>query len=172
MEPSISFAPDVVRDERVKILRAVRPLAPEDVLRETVRGQYGAGAMGGKPAPAYRAEKGVAPASNVETFVALKLFVDNWRWADVPFYLRTGKRLPRRVTEVVIQFKRAPFVLFRETDVSHIEPNATVVVTFSGPFGCSLLSDSIASVIDSLANTSRAVRNSSSPCSVRIRPRA
>ncbi|HVR10752.1 MAG TPA: glucose-6-phosphate dehydrogenase [Thermoanaerobaculia bacterium] len=127
MEPPISFAPDVVRDERVKILRAVRTLAPEDVLRETVRGQYGPGAVNGKPAPAYRAEKGVSPSSNVETYVALKLYVDNWRWADVPFYLRTGKRLPRRVTEVAIQFKRAPFILFRETPVEQLEPNILVL---------------------------------------------
>ncbi len=127
MEPPISFAPDVVRDERVKILRAVRALAPEDVLRETVRGQYAAGTIGGKPAPAYRAEKGVSPTSNVETYVALKLYVDNWRWADVPFYLRHGKRLPRRVTEVVIQFKRAPFILFRETPVEQLEPNVLVL---------------------------------------------
>jgi glucose-6-phosphate 1-dehydrogenase len=127
MEPPISFAPDVVRDERVKILRAVRPLAPEDVLRETVRGQYDAGTVNGKPAPAYRAEKGVSPTSAVETFVALKLYVDNWRWADVPFYLRTGKHLPRRVTEVAIQFKRAPFILFRETPVEQLEPNLLVL---------------------------------------------
>src|SRR3984893_905125 len=107
MEPPISFDPDVVRDERVKILRAIRPLTPEEVLVDTVRGQYGEGVVDGKPVPGYRQEEGVSPTSNVETFVALKLFVDNWRWADVPFYLRTGKRLPRRVTEVVIQFKRA-----------------------------------------------------------------
>jgi glucose-6-phosphate 1-dehydrogenase len=123
MEPPISFAPDVVRDERVKILRAIRPITPEEVLRETVRGQYGAGVIDGKPVPAYRAEEGVSPTSPVETFVALKLYVDNWRWADVPFYLRTGKRLPRRVTEVVIQFKRAPFILFRETSVEELHPN-------------------------------------------------
>ncbi len=127
MEPPISFAPDVVRDERVKILRAVRPLAPEDVLRETVRGQYDAGVVKGKRVPAYRGEKGVSPTSSVETFVALKLYVDNWRWADVPFYLRTGKQLPRRVTEVAIQFKRAPFILFRETPVEQLEPNMLVL---------------------------------------------
>jgi glucose-6-phosphate 1-dehydrogenase len=127
MEPPISFAPDVVRDERVKILRAVRPLAPEDVLRETVRGQYDAGVVKGKQVPAYRGEKGVSPSSTVETFVALKLYVDNWRWADVPFYLRTGKQLPRRVTEVAIQFKRAPFILFRETPVEQLEPNVLVL---------------------------------------------
>ena len=127
MEPPISFAPDVVRDERVKILRAVRPWDPEDVLRETVRGQYDAGVVNGKQAPAYRAEEDVSPTSNVETYVALKLFVDNWRWADVPFYLRTGKRLRRRVTEVAIQFKRAPFILFRETPVEQLEPNLLVL---------------------------------------------
>ena len=128
MEPPISFEPDVVRDERVKILRAVRPYAPEDVLRETVRGQYGAGETeDGKPLPAYRDEPGVSPTSNVETFVALKMYVDNWRWADVPFYLRTGKRLPRRVTEVAIHFKRAPFILFRETPVEQLEPNLLVM---------------------------------------------
>jgi glucose-6-phosphate 1-dehydrogenase len=128
MEPPISFEPDVVRDERFKILRAVRPYAPEDVLRETVRGQYGAGETeDGKPSPAYRDEQGVSPTSNVETFVALKMYVDNWRWADVPFYLRTGKRLPRRVTEVAIHFKRAPFILFRETPVEQLEPNLLVM---------------------------------------------
>jgi glucose-6-phosphate 1-dehydrogenase len=127
MEPPISFAPDEVRDERVKILRAVRPLDHEGVLRETVRGQYGPGVVNGKPVPGYRAEKGVSPTSNVETYVALKLSVDNWRWAGVPFYLRTGKRLPRRVTEVAIQFKRAPFMLFRETPVEQLEPNLLVL---------------------------------------------
>jgi glucose-6-phosphate 1-dehydrogenase len=127
MEPPNSFAPEVVRDERVKILRAVRPIPPEEVLRHTVRGQYGAGVVDGKPAPAYRAEHNVSPSSPVETFVALKLHIDNWRWADVPFYLRTGKRLPRRVSEVVIQFKRAPFMLFRDTPVERLEPNRLVL---------------------------------------------
>jgi glucose-6-phosphate 1-dehydrogenase len=123
MEPPISFDPDVVRDERVKILRAIRPLTPEEVLVDTVRGQYGEGVIDGKPVRGYRQEEGVSPTSNVETFVALKLFVDNWRWADVPFYLRTGKRLPRRMTEVAIQFKRAPFILFRDTPVEQLHPN-------------------------------------------------
>ncbi|MDP9120780.1 MAG: glucose-6-phosphate dehydrogenase [Acidobacteriota bacterium] len=127
MEPPISFAPDVVRDERVKILRAIRPIDPEDVLRSTVRGQYGPGTVDGKPVPAYRAEPHVSPQSPIETFVALKLSIDNWRWADVPFYLRTGKRLPRRVTEIAIQFKRAPFILFRETPVEQLEPNVLVL---------------------------------------------
>jgi glucose-6-phosphate 1-dehydrogenase len=127
MEPPNSFAPDVVRDERVKILRAVRQILPEDVLSHTVRGQYGAGLADGKPVPAYRAEPGVSSTSAVETFVALKLYVDNWRWADVPFFLRTGKRLPRRVSEVVINFKRAPLLLFRDTPVEQLEPNRLVM---------------------------------------------
>jgi glucose-6-phosphate 1-dehydrogenase len=127
MEPPHSFAPDDVRDERLKVLRSVRPIQPEQVLRDTVRGQYGAGVAGDKPVPAYRAEPNVAPDSAVDTFVALKVFVDNWRWADVPFYLRTGKRLARRVTEVAIQFKRAPFMLFRETPVEKLEPNTLVL---------------------------------------------
>jgi glucose-6-phosphate 1-dehydrogenase len=127
MEPPISFAPDVVRDERVKILRALRPISPEEVLRDTVRGQYGPGMIDGKLVPGYRSEPNVAPDSPVETFVALKLSIDNWRWADVPFYLRTGKRLPKRVTEVVIQFKRAPFILFRETPVERLQPNRLVL---------------------------------------------
>ncbi len=127
MEPPISFAADVVRDERVKVLYAVRPLSHEDVLHQTVRGQYGPGLIDGHEVPGYRAEKNVAPASAVETFAALKLYVDNWRWADVPFYLRTGKRLPRRVTEIAIQFKRAPFQLFRGTAVEHLSSNLLVL---------------------------------------------
>jgi glucose-6-phosphate 1-dehydrogenase len=127
MEPPISFAADVVRDERVKVLYAIRPLSPEEVLRETVRGQYGEGVLEGRAEPAYRAEKNVAPDSHTETFAALKLYIDNWRWADVPFYLRTGKRLPSRVTEVAIQFKRAPLQLFRGTGVEHLSSNVLVL---------------------------------------------
>ncbi|HKH47685.1 MAG TPA: glucose-6-phosphate dehydrogenase [Thermoanaerobaculia bacterium] len=127
MEPPISFAADVVRDERVKVLYAVRPLSHEDVLHQTVRGQYGPGMIDGHPAPGYREEKGVSPTSNTETFAALKLQIDNWRWGDVPFYLRTGKRLPSRVTEIAIQFKRAPFQLFRGTAVEHLSSNLLVL---------------------------------------------
>jgi glucose-6-phosphate 1-dehydrogenase len=127
MEPPVSFAADTVRDERVKVLSAIRPLSPEDVLRSAVRGQYGEGVSDGENVPAYRAEKGVAPASNVETFAALELFVDNWRWADVPFYLRTGKRLPKRASEIAIQFKPAPLMLFRETSVESLKPNLLVI---------------------------------------------
>ncbi len=132
MEPPISFAADAVRDERVKVLSAIRPLSQEDVLRHTVRGQYGEGLIrgdqsDGERVPAYRAEKSVAPDSTTETFAALELFVDNWRWADVPFYLRTGKRLPKRATEIAIQFKRAPLMLFRDTPVERLNPNTLVL---------------------------------------------
>jgi len=127
MEPPISFAADAVRDERVKVLHAIRPLDQEDVLHHTVRGQYGDGVVNGERMPAYRAEKNVDPKSTTETFVALELFVDNWRWADVPFYLRTGKRLPKRTTEIAIQFKRAPLMLFRETPVEKLNPNLLVL---------------------------------------------
>jgi glucose-6-phosphate 1-dehydrogenase len=123
MEPPISFEADAVRDEQEKILRAVQPLSSEEVLTRTVRGQYGEGEVGGERLPAYRAEPKVAPDSVTETYVALKLFIDNWRWADVPFYLRTGKALPERLTEIAIQFKRAPFILFRKTPVDHLSPN-------------------------------------------------
>ena len=127
MEPPISFEADAVRDEQVKILRALQPLTPQEVLSRTVRGQYGEGMLGGERVPGYRAEPNVAPDSNTETFVAIKLLIDNWRWADVPFYLRTGKRLPKRITEIAIQFKSAPFVLFRQTPVERLTPNRLVL---------------------------------------------
>jgi glucose-6-phosphate 1-dehydrogenase len=127
MEPPISFQADAVRDEQSKVLHAITPISPEDVLTRAVRGQYGEGTAGGEHAPAYRAEPLVDPHSNTETFVALKLTLDNWRWADVPFYVRTGKRLPKRVTEIAIQFRRAPFVLFRDTPVDTLAPNLLVL---------------------------------------------
>jgi glucose-6-phosphate 1-dehydrogenase len=127
MEPPISFGADAVRDEQAKILHAMQPMAPEDVLTRAVRGQYGEGQTDGQPAAAYRTEPHVDPASQIETFVALKLSIDNWRWADVPFYIRTGKRMAKRVTEVAIQFRRAPFVLFRDTPVENLAPNLLVL---------------------------------------------
>src|ERR1700728_3305969 len=127
MEPPVSFDADVVRDEQAKILKALSPMSDEEVLTRTVRGQYGEGMEGDSRVQAYRAEPYVAPKSRTETFVAMKLFLDNWRWADVPFYLRTGKRLPQRATKIVIQFKRAPFVLFRKTAVDQLEPNRLVL---------------------------------------------
>ena len=127
MEPPVSFDANVVRDEQTKILRAIQPMSEEEVLRRAIRGQYGPGMDGNTKMAGYRQEPMVAPDSRTETFVAMKLYIDNWRWADVPFYLRTGKRLPKRVTEIVIQFKRAPFVLFRQTGVDKLEPNRLVL---------------------------------------------
>ena len=127
MEPPISFEANAVRDEQAKILHAIQPFTSEDVLSKTVRGQYGEGTMGGQRVPAYRAEEGVPADSRTETYVAMKLLIDNWRWAGVPFYLRTGKRLPSRNTHVVIEFRRAPFVLFRETQVQDLMPNQLVL---------------------------------------------
>jgi glucose-6-phosphate 1-dehydrogenase len=127
MEPPASFGADAVRDEQAKVLRSIQPLAPEEVLARAVRGQYGAGAIGKQPVAAYRSEKTVASDSTTETFVALKLLLDNWRWADVPFYLRTGKCLARHVTEIAIQFRRVPFVLFRDTPVERLHTNRLVI---------------------------------------------
>jgi glucose-6-phosphate 1-dehydrogenase len=127
MEPPISFSSDAVHDEQSKILHAVQPLSAEDVLRYAVRGQYGAGEINGERVPGYRQETGVPADSKTETFVALRLLIDNWRWAGVPFYIRTGKRLAARHTEVAIQFKRAPLVLFRDTPVSSLKPNQLVM---------------------------------------------
>lgn len=122
MEPPVGMDADAVRDEKVKVLRALRPIPPADVACCVVRGQYQAGASQSLPVPAYRAEPRVAPTSVTETFVALRAFIDNWRWAGVPFYLRCGKRLPRRLTEIAIQFKQIPISLF-ERERSVIEPN-------------------------------------------------
>jgi len=127
MEPPISFEADAVRDEQAKILHATQPLDPEEVLTHTVRGQYDAGAVEGEQVPAYRSESNVAPDSRTETYVALKLQIGNWRWAGVPFYLRTGKRLAKRVTEISIQFRQAPLLLFRDTPVERLRTNRLVI---------------------------------------------
>lgn len=125
MEPPISFSSEDVRNEKVKVLHAVQPLDRDDVPRYVVRAQYDADEAG--KLPAYRQEPNVAPDSRTETFVALRLFIDNWRWGGVPFYLRTGKRLARRVTEIAIAFKCAPLVLFRGTPVACMNPNILVL---------------------------------------------
>jgi glucose-6-phosphate 1-dehydrogenase len=127
LEPPISFDADEVRNKQAEILHAIQPLSPEEVLTSTVRGQYGEGMYNGQRVPGYCSEPDVAPDSNTETFVALKLQIDNWRWAGVPFYLRTGKRLAQRATEIVIQFRRTPFVLFRNTTVKNIETNRLII---------------------------------------------
>ena len=127
MECPVSFDADAVRDEQAKVVHAIQPLSNEAVLAQTVRGQYGEGVLAGQRVPAYRAEEGVAPDSRTETFVALRLMIDDWRWADVPFYLRTGKRLAQRFTEIAIQFRRPPFMLFRRTTVSQLQPNRLIL---------------------------------------------
>jgi glucose-6-phosphate 1-dehydrogenase len=123
MEPPSTLAAEAVRNEKVKVLDAIRGMSPEQVLRDTVRGQYGAGEVEGRKAPAYRAEPGVSATSQTETFAALKLLVENWRWAGVPFYVRSGKRLPRRDTQISIQFRRPPLLLFEDVGVERIDPN-------------------------------------------------
>ena len=127
MESPNSFAADAVRNEKTKVLEAIRPLDFEDVRRNVVRGQYGPGHINGVPVQGYRAEPGVDPHSRTETLVALQLEIDNWRWAGVPFYLRTGKRMARRTTEIAIQFKKPPFALFRDTPVDILNPNVLIL---------------------------------------------
>jgi glucose-6-phosphate 1-dehydrogenase len=122
MEPPISLAADAVRDEKVKVLRSLRPMERSLVQENVVRGQYGRGFVRGEDVPAYRDEPDVARDSRVETFLAMRVFVDNWRWSGVPFYVRAGKRLARRVTEIAIQWKRVPHTLFRAPD-GGISPN-------------------------------------------------
>jgi glucose-6-phosphate 1-dehydrogenase len=130
MEPPVAFEADAVRDEKLKVLRSLRPL-PEDpaaLARLVVRGQYGAGSVSGDTRIPYRQENGVAPDSNVETYVAMKLFIDNWRWAGVPFYLRAGKAMPKRVTEIAIHFKKAPHTIFpRGAERLDAEPNVLTI---------------------------------------------
>ncbi len=123
MEPPPDFDAESIRNEKVKVLRALHTPGPDDV----VRGQYGPGWVEGVEVPGYRQEEGVAPDSTTETFVAAKLFVDNWRWADTPFYVRTGKRMPRRETTIAIQFKRAPHPPFEEGAADGLRPNVLLV---------------------------------------------
>src|SRR5215813_2828332 len=126
MEPPISLSANAVRDEKIKVMQAVRPISRDQVSEVVVRGQYTAGAVAGKHVPGYREEKDVAPASRTDTFVALKLYFDNWRWADVPFYLRSAKRMPKRVTEIAIHFRKAPLQLFKSAQ-REMEPNVLVI---------------------------------------------
>ena len=128
MEPPNSFDADAVRSEKAKVIEAIHPMSAEDVERNVVRGQYTAGAMKEQgQVAAYTDEPNVAPDSKVETYVAVKLAIDNWRWAGVPFYLRTGKRMASRKTEIVIHFKQAPFAMFRATPVESMTPNVMVL---------------------------------------------
>ncbi len=139
MEPPVSFEANAVRDEQAKILQAIQPFSPDDALHKAVRGQYGEGKSDaftrddsehrdnltpkGVTLAAYRGEEKVSPSSSTETFAAMKLSVDNWRWADVPFYIRTGKRMPAKHTSIVVQFQKAPFTLFRDTPVERLRTN-------------------------------------------------
>ncbi len=127
MEPPINFTADAVRDETGKVLKALRPLSRQEVAEATVRGQYAEGWIDGQPAPDYRSEPNVAQDSTTESFAALRLFIDNWRWAGTPFYLRHGKRLPARLTEIAVQFKPAPHLPFASGDTAALEPNVLVL---------------------------------------------
>ncbi len=138
MEPPIGFDSHSVREQKVQVLRSIRPMTPEEVAERTVRGQYGPGAIDGKPVAGYREEPGVNPKSRTETFVAVEFNVDNWRWAGVPFYVRAGKRLANQLTEIAIHFKRTPQALFARSpgDVHHnvitmrIQPNEGISLNF------------------------------------------
>ncbi len=123
MEPPVGFEANAVRDEKVKVLHAIPTLDEVEVRRNTVRAQYGPGLINGQLVPGYTQEPKVDPNSTTETYVALKLEIDNWRWAGVPFYLRTGKRLAKRVTEINIEFRRPPFMLFKNTNITELQPN-------------------------------------------------
>ena len=123
MEPPIAFDPDSPRDQKVQLLRSIRPMTKKEVAARTVRGQYGPGTVEGKPAAGYRQEPDVAPNSTTPTYVAVEFRVDNWRWAGVPFFVRTGKRLSSRATEIKVHLKRTPEALFAHSPDSHVEPN-------------------------------------------------
>jgi len=127
MEPPNSFDADDVRSEKAKVIWALHPMSDADVEKNVVRGQYAAGSMKDGPVPAYVDEPDVAKDSEIETFIAMKLMIDNWRWAGVPFYLRTGKRMSVRNTEIAIHFKQAPFAMFRDTPVDKLTPNVMVL---------------------------------------------
>lgn len=127
MEPPAAFGADAVRGEKAKVVGAIRPWSASEALANSVRGQYAAGEVGDKELPGYRQEDRVAPDSTTETFVALKVMVDNWRWVGVPFYLRTGKRMSVRDTEIAICFKPAPYAQFRDTEVDRLRPNYLVI---------------------------------------------
>ena len=123
MEPPVTFSADAVRDEKVKVLRALQPIHVEGDHCDAVRGQYAAGTVDGKTVPGYREEEGVAKDSGTPTWAAVRLMVDNWRWQGVPFFIRSGKRMPRRVTEIAIQFRKPPHLMFPLPDGEGIEPN-------------------------------------------------
>lgn len=126
MEPPVAYDAESVREEKVQVLRSITPLSREDVAQRVVRGQHGPGEIDEEPVGGYREIDGVDPESTTETFVALELRVENWRWAGVPFFVRTGKRLARTITEIAVHFKRTPHSIFRQTDES-VEPNVILM---------------------------------------------
>ncbi len=127
MEPPVTFSADAVRDEKVKVLRAIRPVTPAVMHDYSVRGQYGPGMINGKPVPGYREEPHVALDSGTPTYCAIRFMIDNWRWHDVPFYLRSGKRMPRRVSEIAIQFRKPPHLMFPIPEGQVIESNTLAI---------------------------------------------
>ncbi|HEV3200258.1 MAG TPA: glucose-6-phosphate dehydrogenase, partial [Bryobacteraceae bacterium] len=127
MEPSASFRATSVRDERSKLLRSIRAMTPDEIRKNAVPGQYGPARIGGQEVPGFRQETGVNPDSQTDTYAAVTFFVENWRWAGVPFYVRTGKRLPKRVTEIAIQFNQAPLRIFGDQDGAESSPNLLIV---------------------------------------------
>ena len=137
MEPPYSLDPDVVRNAKMEVLRCLRPITGKDVETYTVRAQYAAGMADDKPVPGYRRESGVKPDSTTETYVALKCFVENWRWSGVPFYLRTGKALPQRASEVAVQFKDIPQILFN-SNPQHPQPANVLALRIQPEEGLSL----------------------------------
>ncbi|HEX2450188.1 MAG TPA: glucose-6-phosphate dehydrogenase [Gemmatimonadales bacterium] len=147
MEPPVTFSADAVRDEKVKVLRAIRPITPAVMHDYAVRGQYGPGMTDGKPVPGYREEPNVAPDSGTATYCAIRFMVDNWRWHDVPFYLRSGKRMPRRASEIAIEFRKPPHLMFPIPESQVIEPN-TLVIRVQPKEGISLRFDVKAPGVD------------------------
>jgi glucose-6-phosphate 1-dehydrogenase len=126
MEPPTDLGADSIRDEKVKLVRSLRRFAEEEIAANVVRGQYAEGAIDGKSVAAYRQEEKVKPDSGTETFVALRLYIDNWRWSGVPIYMRVGKRLPKSATEISVHFKRAPAVLFNK-EATTLDQNVLVI---------------------------------------------
>jgi glucose-6-phosphate 1-dehydrogenase len=122
MEPPAAFEAEALRDEKVKVLRAISPMRPDEIQRDVVRGQYGLGWVAAEHVMGYRAEPHVDPESETETYVAARFTIDDWRWAGVPFYVRSGKRLPKRASEIAVQFKQVPHRLFRDI-AAEPEPN-------------------------------------------------
>jgi glucose-6-phosphate 1-dehydrogenase len=140
MEPPVTFEPDIVRDEKVQVLHAIQPIKPEEIQEIAVRGQYSDGLVNGDKVNSYLKEEGVKKTSHTETYAALKLYVQNWRWAGVPFYLRTGKRMPKFVTDITLFFKKTPHMIFRQiakgvhdtnTLSIQIQPDENIVFTFN-----------------------------------------